>query len=357
MADSNGSYTFYPSFQEFVTLYQGIVRVWIGDGSSDGSPESGDAGALYAEYRNGSIQKVGMVSDYEEARAQFAELGITLTYKEWVALLVATPQNAKDSERWAVGKIAGQDVIDTDTAYHNNSKYYKEVSDENRLQSESWAVGTRNGLTDNVRPDAAIDNSKYYATQASTSASNASLSESHAATSETNAAGSESRAATSETNAAASARNALQSESNANTAKDTAISARDAAQTAKTQAEAARDDAISAKTDAQSAKTQAETAQQNAEEAVEKYPKISATTYKWQIWNASTQEYQNTDVDARGIKGDKGDPGVDAVAIDIGENQYSFYVNTNGFLVLAYGGDTAPNYYINDDGYLVRSFD
>ena len=173
---SSGSYTFYPHFQEFVTLYRGVIRVWIGDGISTGT-----AGYLYAEYMDGSMQQLGFVSDYEEAKKYFSDLGINLTYAEWVAILARTPENAKRSEAWAVGTQADVPVSQEDQTYQNNSKYYADQSkiwaNGNNLNGDSiqptnnatyWS-DTAHGWTNNKSGDSdsysATNNAKYWAEQ------------------------------------------------------------------------------------------------------------------------------------------------------------------------------------------------
>lgn len=145
--NSGGVYTFYPKFQEFVTLYRGVNKVWIGNGI-----DTGTAGMLYAQYTDDLVQQLGYVSDYEEAKKYFADLGIDLTYPEWVALLAATPENARKAESWAIGSISGVPVASTDPTYHNNSKYWNE-------QSHLWADFGTTGSP------AANNNSKYWAEQ------------------------------------------------------------------------------------------------------------------------------------------------------------------------------------------------
>ena len=139
MAESTGNYTFYPRFSEYVTLYRGVVRVWIADGTAE---KPGVSGKLYAEYIDGLIEELGYVSDYDTARQYFADLGIELTYPEWVKLLSDTPANAdkaktnadlsdiyrKDAEAWAVGQRDGVDVPNSDIAHNNNAKHYSEVA-------------------------------------------------------------------------------------------------------------------------------------------------------------------------------------------------------------------------------------
>ncbi len=676
MAETNGNYTFYPKFQEFVTLYRGVIRVWIGDGETTGT-----AGMLYAEYQDNVIQQLGYVSDYEQARVYFEELGVDLTYEQWVALLCATPQNARDAESWAVGKINGQDVSSTDKTYHNNSKYYKEqsgvwatgdgsglgsptnnskywaeqskgftngkdlngqamparsqdnaeyfkeetrkwvgsgeahasdtdnaiyyknqaklwanngvqgdspgaqnnarywaeqaksysdgkdlsdttdvrptdnseyyknqsklwanggtegetpsatnnskyhseqsheerlqseswakgtregspdtirpsastdnakayseASHEENLQSESWAKGTRNSSPDSVRPNAATDNSKYYsevshdenlqseswakgtrngtpdtvrqdaatdnafyyseqskgwatgegshvdesakkyAIDSQNSADNsansaaASLASEHAAqdaqiAAETAQGLSEDAQHASE----AAKRLAQQAQANAESeaddaeawangkrngapvdqddpayqnnskyyseqaassataadgvkqyvyesrtaaeeaqaaaeaAESSALSARDRAETAATNASNSASAAQTARTGAETAQGRAETARDRAEDALTKQPYVAQSNYTWRVWNAQTQSYIDTGVDARGVEGREGPQGRDGVVIDIGMASYSFTVNDDGDLILSYGGDTPPSLQIDNEGYL-----
>lgn len=175
---ASGEYTFYPKFSEFVTLYRGVARVWIADGTS---LHPGVAGKLYAEYIDGLIQDLGYVSDYEEAKKYFADLGISLTYEEWIAMLAAMPENAKRSEAWAVGEQHGVPVQDTDETYNNNSKYYADESkiwangsklDGTSVQPENnatfWANeahGWTNNKSGTVHDYSATNNSKYWAEQ------------------------------------------------------------------------------------------------------------------------------------------------------------------------------------------------
>lgn len=144
---NNGSgqyiYTFTPKFQETATLYAGLTRVWIGDGSN------GEFGYLYAEYSTGRIQNLGLASEYGLAKQYFEDLGKDINYEQWIEILVNTPDNAQTSieskntaiekaseantfaneaESWAVGKRNNVDVETTDPAYHNNSKYYSEIA-------------------------------------------------------------------------------------------------------------------------------------------------------------------------------------------------------------------------------------
>lgn len=175
---ASGEYTFYPKFSEFVTLYRGVIRVWIADGTQ---LNPGTNGKLYAEYVDGAVQELGYVSDYETARQYFAELGISLTYPEWVSLLAHTPENAKRSESWAVGKVDGQPVPQEDETYNNNSRYYAEQSkiwvdgkdfDETPVQPQNNATfwteeshGWTNNKEGSVHGYSDTNNAKYWAEQ------------------------------------------------------------------------------------------------------------------------------------------------------------------------------------------------
>ena len=68
-----------------------------------------------------------------------------------------------DAEAWAVGERNGVPVDNSQPQYHNNSKYYAEISVEAGSNSEAWAVGQRGG-TDVPSTDPTYhNNSKYYA--------------------------------------------------------------------------------------------------------------------------------------------------------------------------------------------------
>lgn len=134
-------------FSEFIPLYNGLIAVFIGDGTSPDIRETVDpitgettysggvAGYLYAKYHDGFWQSVGFISDYEEAKAYFEDLGITFTYPQWIAMIAAMPENALKSEGYAVGKQNGQDVSSGEF-FHNNSKYYKEQASESASDAQ-----------------------------------------------------------------------------------------------------------------------------------------------------------------------------------------------------------------------------
>lgn len=112
--------------------------------------------ALYVERHlntpgnyTGSLTEIEqMEQDHQYMKGVVNELKANLDY-------------AHDAEAWAVGKRSGTDVPSTDEAYHNNSKYYKELSDGHRQTSERFAKGSVNG-SDVSSGDGYHDNSKYY---------------------------------------------------------------------------------------------------------------------------------------------------------------------------------------------------
>lgn len=108
---SEGIFTFYPQFKEFLPLYRDVTRVWIGDGEN-----TGEKGMLYAEYANGQVAELGFITLYPLA----VEGGYTGTEAEWMdaiihlaasnkgATVVTTYQNSDnpstpplDSDNWS----------------------------------------------------------------------------------------------------------------------------------------------------------------------------------------------------------------------------------------------------------------
>lgn len=74
---------FYPSFSEFLPVYRGVSRVWIGDGVSTGT-----TGVLYAEYADGTVSTLGSVTCYAAA----VEAGYTGTERQWLSMLMSVSQ-------------------------------------------------------------------------------------------------------------------------------------------------------------------------------------------------------------------------------------------------------------------------
>lgn len=153
---SNGIYTFYPEFSQFVTLYRGVTAVWIGNGDSSSPsnpdfPAFNEQGVLYASYIDDSVQNLGPVSSFAEAVASGkAGPGTDFpTEADWVQHIAITSQHAQDALNGARDSL------------------------QSAGDSESWAVGTRAGEPDTQRQGAATNNSKYWAEQAAGSADSA----------------------------------------------------------------------------------------------------------------------------------------------------------------------------------------
>lgn len=72
---SDGIFTFYPQFKEFLPVYRDVARVWIGDGV-----HTGESGMLYAQYVDGTVVELGYVTLYSQA----VEAGYTGSAADWV---------------------------------------------------------------------------------------------------------------------------------------------------------------------------------------------------------------------------------------------------------------------------------
>lgn len=83
--------TFTPEFSDFISVYVGVKRTWIGDGTT------GDQGVLYAEMADGAIQNIGPVSSYYYA----LQSGYTGTFQEWVQTLLDASVNAQSAAQSA----------------------------------------------------------------------------------------------------------------------------------------------------------------------------------------------------------------------------------------------------------------
>ena len=106
-----------------------------------------DNGYVYITLSPGNVIRLGTAESIEEA-------------------LALAQQYMRESEAWATGKKNGQDVPSTDPAYHNNSKYFSDLSSNSSIDSEAWAVGQRGG-TDVPDTDPTYENnSKFYAEEA-----------------------------------------------------------------------------------------------------------------------------------------------------------------------------------------------
>lgn len=160
-------YTYTVDFTEFAVMYNGLLYVWIGDGTEPVGQENFDengikyysggvAGQLYGRFSDGMIQAFGFVSDYAAAKAYFEEHGIqmSMTYEEWVEYLSNIPEyaatsltEANRSAVWATGSSSGNGSAT------NNSKYWAE-------QSKSFANGT--DLDGQAVQARATDNAEYF---------------------------------------------------------------------------------------------------------------------------------------------------------------------------------------------------
>ena len=74
---------FYPSFNEFLPIYQGVSRVWIGDGV-----QTGTSGMLYAKFADGTTAALGSVTCYAAA----VEAGYTGTERQWLSMIMSISQ-------------------------------------------------------------------------------------------------------------------------------------------------------------------------------------------------------------------------------------------------------------------------
>ena len=139
--NANATYTFDVLFDDFITLYRGVNKVWIGN------DEFGYDGVLYAELAEGEVQNLGPVSSYYFAQAN----GFSGSFSDWVELLIDTSGNAQSAldaalsaEAWAVGQRNGRDVSSSDPTYHNNAKYYSNYILQNidHIEQSIETIGT-----------------------------------------------------------------------------------------------------------------------------------------------------------------------------------------------------------------------
>lgn len=166
--------------------------------------EQMDADAAKSEaYGAGTVNGVPVTSDnpaYENNAKYYSD--------EAAASASGVEQLKEDSEAYAVGTRNGVPVTSGDATYHNNAKYYANSASESastavasdiaaaqsKEDAEAWAVGERDSTPVTSGDVTYENNAKYYseeaadsATAASTSETNAGLSESAAAQSEEDA--------------------------------------------------------------------------------------------------------------------------------------------------------------------------
>lgn len=138
----------------------------------------------------------------------------------------------------------------------------------------------------------------------------------------------------------------------------------------KTATETAATAAGNAKTAAETAQGKAEDAQAAAEEAMEHAPMIG-TNGNWHVWDVANGVWVDTGIAARGpagergIQGEQGAQGVEGpqgpagrdgnngVVVSVDADNYAFYVDEDGHLILVYNTATAPAFSINESGHLI----
>jgi len=99
MAD--GIFTFSAQFQELLPAYKDVTRVWIGNGI-----DTGTAGMLYAEYRDGHYTELGSVSLYRTA----VENGYTGTEAQWLQMIMSVSDLVSGSEVTASYQVSDDGV-------------------------------------------------------------------------------------------------------------------------------------------------------------------------------------------------------------------------------------------------------
>jgi len=166
--------------------FKGTEEEWIASLKGEkGDPGDVSPGAIATPYSDEKTYEAG------EFCWQFGWLYRCVTDIEvpeewngdhWIRAIVADEIRDADkyayaAEAWAVGQREGEDVPDTDPAYHNNSKYYAEQAEASdnsaesfAQESEAWARGTKDGTAVPDTDDTYHNNSKYYSEQSAASA-------------------------------------------------------------------------------------------------------------------------------------------------------------------------------------------
>lgn len=160
--------------------------------------EQMDADAAKSEaYGAGTVNGVPVTSDnpaYENNAKYYSD--------EAAASASGVAQLKEDSEAYAVGTRDGVPVTSGDATYHNNAKYYANAASgsastavasdiaaaQSKENAEAWAVGERDNTPVTSGDATYHNNSKYYAGEAGDSATAASTSETNAGLSESAAA-------------------------------------------------------------------------------------------------------------------------------------------------------------------------
>lgn len=160
--------------------------------------EQMDADAAKSEaYGAGTVNGVPVTSDnpaYENNAKYYSD--------EAAASASGVAQLKEDSEAYAVGTRDGVPVTSGDATYHNNAKYYANAASgsastavasdiaaaQSKEDAEAWAVGERDSTPVTSGDVTYHNNAKYYAGEAADSATAASSSETNAGLSESTAA-------------------------------------------------------------------------------------------------------------------------------------------------------------------------
>jgi len=160
--------------------------------------EQMDADAAKSEaYGAGTVNGVPVTSDnpaYQNNAKYYSD--------EAAASVSGVAQLKEDSEAYAVGTRNGVPVTSGDATYHNNAKYYANAASgsaatavasdiaaaQSKEDAEAWAVGERDNTPVTSGDATYHNNSKYYAGEAADSATAASTSETNAGLSESAAA-------------------------------------------------------------------------------------------------------------------------------------------------------------------------
>ena len=108
-------------FGDFITLYRGVVRVWIGNGTN------GEDGVLYAEMVDGVVQNLGPVTAYYYAK----QAGFQGTFVEWVQLVLDTTVNAQNAAQSASEALASEQAAASSEA----------AAAASEVSAEKWATG------------------------------------------------------------------------------------------------------------------------------------------------------------------------------------------------------------------------
>ena len=124
--------TFTAEFADFVSLYRGVIRVWIGDGTT------GSDGVLYAEMVDGVIQTLGPVTGYYYALQE----GFQGSFADWVQTILDGTVNAMNAAQSASEALASERAAASSEAAAYLSKQNAEGS---AAKAQQWATGSTGG--------------------------------------------------------------------------------------------------------------------------------------------------------------------------------------------------------------------